>query len=105
MIDLVHFKRINDRFGHHAGDEVLCAVVEKMQDSIRGIDILAGEEERNLLFFFQAPPPTPLSWSRNRFEEISRNSLAGYWHYEWKDRPKLTGNSEYRQSSEGREKQ
>ncbi len=51
MIDLDHFKQINDRFGHHAGDEVLCAVVEKMQDSIRGIDVLGrwGGEEFTVL--------------------------------------------------------
>jgi diguanylate cyclase (GGDEF)-like protein len=47
MIDLDHFKQINDRFGHSAGDGALCAAVERMQDSIRGIDILGrwgGEE-------------------------------------------------------------
>jgi diguanylate cyclase (GGDEF)-like protein len=51
MIDLDHFKQINDRFGHRSGDEVLCAAVEKMQDSIRGIDILGrwGGEEFTVL--------------------------------------------------------
>ena len=47
MIDLDHFKEINDRFGHQGGDELLCAVVERMQDSVRGIDVLGrwgGEE-------------------------------------------------------------
>lgn len=52
MVDLDHFKRINDNFGHQVGDEAICAAVEKMQDSIRGIDILArwgGEEFAVLL--------------------------------------------------------
>jgi diguanylate cyclase (GGDEF)-like protein len=47
MVDLDHFKQINDRFGHRAGDDALCAVVEQMQRSIRGIDVLGrwgGEE-------------------------------------------------------------
>jgi diguanylate cyclase (GGDEF)-like protein len=47
MMDLDHFKEINDRYGHKGGDDVLCAVVETMQDSVRGIDILGrwgGEE-------------------------------------------------------------
>jgi diguanylate cyclase (GGDEF)-like protein len=47
LIDLDHFKRINDSFGHHSGDSVLCAVVENIQDSIREIDVLGrwgGEE-------------------------------------------------------------
>ena len=52
MVDLDHFKFINDRFGHQTGDEVLCAAVEQMQDSIRGIDVLCrwgGEEFAVLL--------------------------------------------------------
>jgi diguanylate cyclase (GGDEF)-like protein len=47
MMDLDHFKLINDRYGHRGGDEMLIAVVETMQDSVRGIDILGrwgGEE-------------------------------------------------------------
>jgi diguanylate cyclase (GGDEF)-like protein len=51
MIDLDHFKEINDSLGHRAGDEVLCAVVEKVQDSVRGIDVLGrwGGEEFTVL--------------------------------------------------------
>lgn len=47
MMDLDHFKDINDRYGHRGGDDMLVAVVETMQDSVRGIDILGrwgGEE-------------------------------------------------------------
>jgi len=47
MIDLDHFKQVNDRYGHQFGDVVLCAAVERMQDAVRGIDVLGrwgGEE-------------------------------------------------------------
>lgn len=47
LFDIDHFKRINDRFGHAMGDAVLCAVVEKLRNSVRNIDIVArwgGEE-------------------------------------------------------------
>ena len=47
LIDLDHFKLINDSFGHHCGDSVLCAVVEQMKASVREIDVLGrwgGEE-------------------------------------------------------------
>jgi diguanylate cyclase (GGDEF)-like protein len=52
MLDLDHFKTVNDRFGHPVGDAALLAVVECMQRSVRGIDVLArwgGEEFAALL--------------------------------------------------------
>lgn len=52
MIDLDHFKSINDRYGHSVGDAALVAAVQSMQDSIRGSDVLArwgGEEFAALL--------------------------------------------------------
>lgn len=52
LIDLDHFKSINDRFGHDVGDAALVAAVHAMQDSIRGSDVLArwgGEEFAALL--------------------------------------------------------
>lgn len=47
MMDVDYFKRINDQFGHQAGDGVLCAVCDLLDDSIRGSDQLfrvGGEE-------------------------------------------------------------
>lgn len=47
MIDLDHFKDINDRFGHHAGDVAIIAAASRMQDCIRSHDAMGrygGEE-------------------------------------------------------------
>lgn len=47
MVDVDRFKAVNDTFGHQAGDEVLRAVVARMRDSLRTIDLLGrygGEE-------------------------------------------------------------
>jgi diguanylate cyclase (GGDEF)-like protein len=47
IIDIDHFKHINDQFGHEAGDLALCRVVELIGAELRASDILArlgGEE-------------------------------------------------------------
>ena len=47
MLDLDHFKRINDRFGHGKGDEVLAAVGAAIQECLRDSDFagrFGGEE-------------------------------------------------------------
>ncbi len=70
MVDLDHFKRVNDNFGHQTGDEVLCAAVEQMQDSVRGIDVLCrwgGEEFAVLL------PNAPGEATRLVAERIREN--------------------------------
>ncbi len=47
MIDLDHFKRVNDRFGHLAGDRTLKAVAVCLKEELRGYDAVGrfgGEE-------------------------------------------------------------
>ncbi len=41
MIDQDHFKRINDEFGHAAGDRAICMVADRLASSLRDGDILA----------------------------------------------------------------
>ncbi|MEC9345363.1 MAG: PleD family two-component system response regulator [Pseudomonadota bacterium] len=47
MLDIDHFKRVNDTYGHAAGDRVLQQFSERIQRNIRGFDLAArmgGEE-------------------------------------------------------------
>lgn len=47
VLDLDHFKLVNDRFGHLVGDQVLAAVATAVQDEVRDEDIVGrfgGEE-------------------------------------------------------------
>jgi diguanylate cyclase (GGDEF)-like protein len=67
MIDLDHFKRVNDTAGHSAGDEVLVQVAALLKRHIRGSDIACrfGGEEFTLVL-----PNATLQSARNRAEAI-----------------------------------
>lgn len=52
IFDIDHFKQINDRFGHHVGDEVLKRVAKNADRELRSGDMLGrfGGEEFVILF-------------------------------------------------------
>ncbi|WP_328292332.1 diguanylate cyclase [Kineococcus sp. NBC_00420] len=57
MVDVDHFKSVNDTFGHAAGDEVLTAVARRLQHEARESDVLGryGGEEFALVVTSPAP--------------------------------------------------
>lgn len=51
VLDLDHFKKINDTFGHHGGDQVLMSVAEIFRASVRSNDVISriGGEEFSII--------------------------------------------------------
>ena len=72
MVDLDHFKRINDEYGHAVGDEVLRETALRLQRALRETDVLArlGGEEFGALM-----PDTDLDGAR-RVAERCRELLG-----------------------------
>ncbi|WP_413160159.1 PAS domain S-box protein [Capilliphycus salinus ALCB114379] len=69
MIDIDHFKRFNDTFGHDAGDAVLKEVGKLLKSCLRGSDIACryGGEEMTLIL-----PEASLENTCKRAEEVRR---------------------------------
>lgn len=67
LLDIDHFKRVNDTHGHHAGDRVIQRIVELVAAELRTTDVLArvGGEEFALLL-----PETPVEGARICLERI-----------------------------------
>lgn len=67
MLDIDHFKRLNDRFGHATGDEALCVFAHTVRGKLREHDImgrLGGEE------FALAMPGTDLAGALQAAERL-----------------------------------
>ena len=73
VLDVDHFKSINDSVGHLGGDEVLVQVANRCRQALRTTDLLArwGGEE-----FIMLLPNTPLAQARQLAERVREMMLA-----------------------------
>ena len=69
MMDIDHFKRFNDTFGHEAGDQVLRGVAEILRHGVRAEDIACRYGGEELLLIL---PGTGAEVARERAEELRR---------------------------------
>lgn len=76
VIDLDHFKRVNDEMGHLGGDEVLRTFAQLTQQAVRADDFFGryGGEEFVLVF-----PATPLLPALNSCERIRARVESHAW--------------------------
>ena len=97
MIDLDHFKTINDTFGHLAGDEALKTVGAFLLSTIRDMDIAAriGGDEFILLF-----SNTSIAQAMQRIKTLGTelNNLSFEWEGKTIKLHASLGLKEYKQS-------
>ncbi|MFY2763436.1 GGDEF domain-containing protein [Arenimonas sp. MALMAid1274] len=73
VLDIDHFKRVNDGFGHAAGDEVLKAVAADIRNGIRGGDVAGRYGGEEFVVFL---PDTSVEGAQSVIERI-RLAVSG----------------------------
>ncbi|MCU7906293.1 MAG: diguanylate cyclase [Candidatus Thiodiazotropha sp. (ex Epidulcina cf. delphinae)] len=85
FLDLDHFKRVNDRFGHQAGDELLQSFADLLRKAVRNVDYIGryGGEEF-VVILPETPPQQALETAKrlvgsvmaHRFNTSGEKSMA-----------------------------
>lgn len=78
VLDVDHFKRINDSFGHLAGDRVLKIIANELRKRLRKTDFIArfGGEEFALLL-----PETPMDAGLRLLDSLREGIQACPFHF------------------------
>lgn len=116
MLDIDHFKAINDEFGHLAGDQVLIELAALMLTNCRSVDVVGrwGGEEFLIVSFNQSPEDTIAhanklreAFSEHDFTDVGQVTASfGVAHYQTgENRRTLVNRADkalYRAKQEGR---
>ncbi len=64
MLDIDHFKRVNDTYGHHAGDDVLCQTADFILTQVEGSDtVIRWGGEEFLIVRMSSPLVESIVWA------------------------------------------
>jgi diguanylate cyclase (GGDEF)-like protein/PAS domain S-box-containing protein len=79
MLDLDHFKRVNDSLGHHIGDQLLVAVADRLRDSVRDADTVArmGGDEFVVVVPALAEPVTAEHIAQKILDSMTEKIVIG----------------------------
>ena len=78
MIDMDHFKVVNDKFGHQRGDQVLKRVATMIKNSVRTVDIVGRYGGDEFLLVLPETKPMNAKYAANRIQHIFNEKLFRY---------------------------
>ncbi|KAF7786562.1 hypothetical protein PRUB_a1172 [Pseudoalteromonas rubra] len=74
MVDIDHFKQVNDNYGHVCGDEVLLLVAQKMQQFFRSTDLLFRFGGEEFVLVFEPTDQASIEAKLEKFLALIRNT-------------------------------
>ena len=75
MLDIDHFKQVNDTYGHAAGDKVLVQLAMELKSLVRASDIVARMGGEEFLLFLPVTDQASAQYLLERIRVVVANSL------------------------------
>ena len=80
MIDIDHFKKVNDTYGHQFGDKVLKYVAATIKSNIRASDVLGRYGGEEFVVFLSSIEPASLQMVGEKIRTAVSNGNSGKGH-------------------------
>jgi len=74
MVDIDHFKKVNDTFGHDGGDKVLREIASLLKNSVRQYDTVARYGGEEFVLLLPGAPLDPTSMVAERIRRLVENT-------------------------------
>jgi diguanylate cyclase (GGDEF)-like protein len=87
MMDLDHFKNVNDTYGHDAGDEVLRVIAGRVKETVRPYDLFGRYGGEEFIMYVSASDAASAVGFADRIREIIQSAPV---HFEGIDIPVTT---------------
>ncbi len=82
IVDLDHFKAVNDQFGHTTGDRVLCEIAHRLRDNLRACDLVSRHGGEEFLVILPDTDPAEAAITAERLRSAISSAPIGAEHGE-----------------------